>query len=87
MSFESKFQIGKNGITEGVIQSLNQDLKTHHQMRISVLKSAERNKTKIKEMANGILQKVKYPCHYKIIGFTIILKRQSSKYKPREKSL
>jgi len=81
MSLESKFQIGKNGVTEGVIKSLNQDLKAHNQIRISVLKSADRDRIKVKEMAEEIMQKVNYNCNYKIIGFTIILKRQSHKTK------
>lgn len=81
MSFESKFQIGKKGISEETIQSLSQDLKTHNKIRISVLRSADRDKNKVKEIAKEIMQKVNYDCNYKIIGFTIILKKQSSKPK------
>lgn len=81
MNFESKFQIGKNGITQGVIDSLNLSLKTHNQIRISVLKSAERDKKNIILMAEEIKERVIYYSHYKIIGFTIILKRQKSKKK------
>jgi len=85
MIFESKFQIGKNGLTEGAISSLNQDLRTHNQVRITVLKSAERDKEKIKLIAENITQKVDYYCNYKILGFTIILRRQSNKEKNRKK--
>ncbi|MDO8509424.1 MAG: YhbY family RNA-binding protein [Nanoarchaeota archaeon] len=89
MMFESRFQIGKNGLTEGVIDSLNLSLKTHDQIRISVLKSSERDKQKVLEMANEIVKKINYHCNYKIIGFTIILKKRSSKPKKilKEKSL
>lgn len=81
MILEGKFQIGKNGITEGAINSLNLILKTHSQIRISALKSSGRNKNNIKEIADEIINKLAYRCHYRILGFTIILKRQSGKPK------
>ena len=78
---EVKFQIGRNGITEGVIISLNTTLKTHNQIRISILKSSGRNKENIQQMAEEIISKINYKCYYRILGFTIILKRQSGKQK------
>ena len=83
MSFESRFQIGKNGVTEGVIKSLNQDLKMHNRIRISVLKSAGREKDKIIKIAENIVSGVDYYCVYKLIGFTIILMRRSSYIKQK----
>ena len=77
MFTESKFQIGKNNITEGVINSIDQDLKNHNQIRISILKAATRDKAMLKQMAEEIIKNVNYKCKYRIIGFTIILKRQS----------
>tara|TARA_Y100000310_G_C20699553_1_gene828456 strand:- start:5231 stop:5467 length:237 start_codon:yes stop_codon:yes gene_type:complete len=74
--FESKFQIGKNGLTQGTITSLNSALKTHKRVRISVLKSACRDRSELKKMAEEICSKIKEACGYKIIGYTIILKRQ-----------
>mgnify|MGYP001586836898 CR=1 FL=1 len=76
---EGKFQIGKNGVTSGVIESLNLYLKTHNQIRVSILKSANRDKNKAIEMAELIKSKIAYKCYYRIIGFTIILKRLSKK--------
>ncbi len=81
MISESRFQIGKNGLTQGVIDSLNLGLKTHDQIRISCLKSLERNKQNLIQMATEIANKVNYHCKYKIIGFTIILRKRSSKPK------
>ena len=81
MIFEAKFQIGKNGISPGTIESLNLYLKTHNQIRISVLKSAERVKAKIKEMAEEISNKIEYNSRHKIIGFTIILRKSGKKKK------
>ncbi len=83
MFSESKFQIGKNSLTEGAINSLKQDLKTHKQVRISVLKTATRDKKQLKKIVEEIIQKVNCKCRYKIIGFTIVLRRLSSKAKSK----
>ena len=77
-----KFQLGKNGVTEGVIESLNLAFKTRKIVRISVLKNAVRDKSKVREMASEMAKKLgdnqsSYKC--KIIGFTIILKKSSKK--------
>ena len=79
----AKFQIGKFGVTEGIIESLNLAYKNHKQMRISVLKSSGRTRESIKDMAQEIAQKLsiggKYRYDYRIIGFTIIMSRYKSK--------
>jgi len=71
----AKFQIGKQGLTQGVIEALNLAMKTHHQLRISVLKSAERDREKIKILAEQIQSKIKQKTTIKIIGFTLILNK------------
>lgn len=76
---QTKFQIGKNGITPGVIESLHLAFKKHKLVRISALKSTGRDKQKIKEMAEELAQKLKTKTHhftYGIIGFTILLRRR-----------
>jgi RNA-binding protein YhbY len=76
----AKFQIGKNGINSGVIDSLSLVFKTHKQVRISVLKSSSRDKEYVKNMANEIVvmleDKKEYSYSFKVIGFTIIMTRQ-----------
>ena len=69
----TRFQIGKFGVTEGVIESLELALKNHKQVRISTLKSSGRNRENIEKMAEEITSKLTEKCKYKIIGFTIIL--------------
>jgi RNA-binding protein YhbY len=85
----AKFQIGKFGVTPGVIDSLELVLKNHKQVRISVLKASGRDRDNMEKMAQQIVSGLKEKgeiCDYKIIGFTIILvKRSSSKLKPRAK--
>ena len=78
---EAKFQVGKNKLTEGSINSINLLLKNHKQVRISILKSAERNRDEINKMAESIKEKVAFSTSYRIIGFTIILRKQSNKPK------
>ncbi|MBS3077414.1 YhbY family RNA-binding protein [Candidatus Pacearchaeota archaeon] len=68
----SKFQIGKNGLTEGVLQSLSQDLKYHKQVRVSVLKSACRNREELSKMAVKLKESLPVK-NYRILGYTIIL--------------
>lgn len=72
-----KFQIGKNGITDGVISSLELALKNHRHVRISVLKSATRDRKELKKMAETIKEKIPSNCETKLIGYTIILMRKN----------
>jgi len=76
-----KFQIGKSGVTEGVIDSLTLCFKTHKSVRISVLKSAERDREKIKKIADELCSKLPGNYKYTIVGFTIILRKSSKNAK------
>ena len=85
----TRFQIGKNGVTPGVVDSLKLALIYHKQIRISTLRSSGRNRDNIENMAKDLtarLAEKKENCDYKIIGFTIILiKRSSGISKPKPK--
>lgn len=74
----TKFQIGKNGITQGVLDSLELALINHKQIRISVLKASGRDRDSIHSMGQELVSKLKSNCDYKIIGFTIILIKKGS---------
>jgi len=82
MEFELKFQIGKNGITPGVIEFLENAFKTHKRIRISVFKSAGRDRESIGKMALELQTKLKRKVDFRIIGFTIILIRRGITYQP-----
>jgi len=75
------FQIGKQGLTENAIVSINNALKYHSQVRISVLKSATRDKAEIIKLAEKITEKTENHSAFKIIGFTIILIRLGKRTK------
>ncbi len=70
------FQIGKNGVTDGTITSLETAFKHHKRIRISVLKSATRNREELKQIADKIQSSLKIKTVYKLIGYTIILRKR-----------
>ncbi len=77
-----KFQIGKNGINQGVFDSLTLAFKNHKQVRVNMLKSSGRDRNSIENMATEIVTNLgkdgKNRFGYKIIGFTIILNKHTS---------
>ncbi len=81
MNSTTKFQIGKNGITQGVIDSLSLVLKNHRQVRISALQSSGRDRESIEKIAKEVQSKLEIRCDYRIIGFTIVLTKSSGKNK------
>ncbi|MDO8528506.1 MAG: YhbY family RNA-binding protein [Nanoarchaeota archaeon] len=68
-------QLGKNGITEGFITSLQNDFKKHVSIRISVLSGAGREREKVKKYSEEILDKLGKNYTSKIIGFVIIVRK------------
>jgi len=70
---QAKFQIGKNGLTETFLETIRTAFKTRRQVRISVLKTASRNKEEIHKMAEKIQQSLKFKTNIRVLGFTIIL--------------
>ena len=68
-------QLGKNGLTENFLYNLKNSFNTHENVKISVLKSARQNKEMIKEIAQGIVNKLGKNYTYKIIGFAIFVKK------------
>ncbi|MBM3233558.1 hypothetical protein FJZ19_00515 [Candidatus Pacearchaeota archaeon] len=71
---QTSMQIGKNGLTEGILQVLKNSFKTHDIVKISVLKSG-REKEKVEEMAEEIVDELGKKYTAKIIGFTIIVRK------------
>ena len=70
-----QFQIGKSGLSEGVIQSLKKLFENHKRIRISMLPSSGRNRDNIKKMADELVSKLDGNYKYTIVGFTIIVKK------------
>ena len=72
---EIEMQIGKNGLTENFLTTLENASKKHQDVKISVLKAAEEERKKIEEVAEKIKARLGPRYTTRIVGFTIFLKR------------
>lgn len=75
-------QFGKSGITENFINSLKNQFKSSRIIKISVLKSATRDRKEITAIKDAILDKLgkisppkRGQFKARIIGFTIVLRK------------
>lgn len=75
MQRTANIQLGKNGISENFMETLKSHFKNHENVKISVLKSARENREKMKTYSEDILNKLGRHYTYRIIGFTIIVKK------------
>ena len=71
----ARIQLGKQGISDNFIETLKFCFKNHKNVKVSVLKSAGRDRQKIKEYSEEILEKLGKNYTAKIVGFTIAVKR------------
>lgn len=70
-----KLQIGKNGLTEGFIETVKHFFVKADSIRISVLKSGSRDKEEIKNWTANILEKLGKNFTAKVVGYTIVLRK------------
>lgn len=75
----TEIQLGKAGITESFIENLKTRFEKNKNIKISVLKSARENKEHVKKLSEEIIEKLGGNYTARVIGFTIILKKQSKK--------
>jgi RNA-binding protein YhbY len=78
MNKVATFQIGKNGITATVLQTLARMLEDHKFIRIAALPASGRDRSSIKTMADALVTQLiplGVTCSYTVIGFTIILRK------------
>lgn len=72
-------QLGKNGITNNFILTLNNQFKKHGNVRVHVLKSAreegKKGRETVKKYSEELLEKLGKKYTSKIIGFKIIIKK------------
>jgi len=72
---QGQIQLGKNGISKNFIATLESHFKKHEDIKISVLKSASRERKEIKKYSEEILEKLGKKYTARIVGFTIFVKR------------
>ena len=68
-------QLGKSGLTSNFIETLKTRFEKHRTIKVSVLKSAGREKKQVKEYSEKILKELGEKFTSRILGFTIILKK------------
>jgi len=68
-------QLGKNGVTDNFILTLQNHFKKNKIVRIKVLKSACRNKKELEKFKNNLLEKFRGNFRAKIIGYVIVLRK------------
>ncbi|MEK6908628.1 MAG: YhbY family RNA-binding protein [Nanoarchaeota archaeon] len=73
------FQIGKNGLTKTGIEHLASAFKTRRVVKVQLLKSAISDRSKIEEVAQTLISELPGKYNYRVIGFTIILMKRSTK--------
>jgi len=71
----AEMQLGKNGLTEGFVQTIKTYFQKYSVIKISVLKSAREEKSKMKEYAEKLVESLGKSYTAKTIGFKIILKK------------
>jgi RNA-binding protein YhbY len=75
MATLATIQLGKNGITDNFILTLENHFKKHNNVKVSVLRSCCRDKKELKEMSDELLEKLGNNYTSKIVGYTIAIKK------------
>ncbi len=68
-------QLGKQGLTENFIGTLEHHFDNNKNVRVSVLRSAGHDKGQVKEYSEKILEKLGKNYTAKVVGFTIFFKK------------
>jgi RNA-binding protein YhbY len=79
-----KMQIGKNGLTSDFIAGLRKVFEKNSNIRVNLLKSSTRDKKEAKKWAEEIVSSLGKNYSYKLIGYTIILRRWRKGKEARE---
>ena len=76
-------QIGKNRLTQEFIESVKTAFSTHENIKVSVLKSAAKEKKEIGRMASEMQSALGSKFTYRIVGHTIFLKKWRKPHKQK----
>jgi len=75
MSNLVRLQLGKKGLTEEFISDLNKRFKEAESIRISLLKTATRNKEEMKQWAEKMINNLGKNYTYTLVGYTIVIRK------------
>jgi len=70
-----QIQIGKQGLTDNLIFTLESHFKKYKNMKIKVLKGGGHDKVKVKSYADTIIERLGPFYTARVIGFTIFIKK------------
>jgi len=68
-------QLGKNGLTKGFLETIQNHFKNYRIVKISVLKSYCRNKEELKKIVDKILDNLGKKYKAKAVGYVITIKK------------
>jgi len=66
-----RLQIGKNGLTEAFIEQVRKIFEKENVVKISILKSACRDKKDAEKMARDLVGKLGNKFNYKLVGYVM----------------
>lgn len=72
-------QVGKNGLTDGVIEQARKMLEKEKAIKVTLLKSSTRDRKEAKEIADKLASSLGDKFQYRLIGYTIVLKKHRKK--------
>ena len=70
-----KLNLGKKGLTLEFIENLRVNFLNVEHIRVGLLKSSTRDKSEVKKWADEIVAKLGPNFTYKIIGYTLVLRK------------
>ena len=70
-----KLNLGKNGLTLEFIENLKKIFLNVEHVRVGLLKSSTRDKVQVKKWADEIVSKLGSNFTYKVIGYTLVLRK------------
>ena len=70
-----QINIGKNGLKEGFFELLKNAFKKRENIKVVLLKAAGHTKENAKQIAENIISRLGKNYTYRIVGFTIFLKK------------
>jgi RNA-binding protein YhbY len=68
-----KLQMGKNGLSDAFLEQVKTVLETEKVLKISILKSACRDKAEAKEIAEKLIGELGSKYNYRLVGYVITI--------------
>jgi len=75
MQLVSSVQVGKKGVSDNLVETIKDHFKKNQNVKVVFLKNSIRDKTKVKKAAEEIIEELGKNYTYKILGFTVFIKK------------